>query len=191
MEEGSDGSERAPDAEPGPGPDEAVRLRREIARLEEELSRANEKAARADEYLDLAQRQKADFLNYQDRVRRERREWKRDAVEEFIRDFLPALDAFTWARFEEPTLMESLRLVEHEFLRILAKHGIRPIEAKGKAFDPSRHEAVALEDTDREPPGSVLEEVRRGWVLGDHVIRPAGVRVARPPAAGGAGPETD
>src|SRR5579883_2324170 len=150
MEEGSGGNERAPDAEPGREQDEVSRLREEVARLTKELSRANEKADRADEYLDLARRQKADFLNYQDRVRRERKEWKREALEEFIGDFLPALDAFTWARFEEPTLMESLRLVEHEFLRVLAKHGIRPIEAKGKAFDPSRHEAVALEDTDRE-----------------------------------------
>jgi|SRR5579862_3697134 len=191
MEESAGGYGRAPDAESGREPGGDSRLREEVERLRGDLAQANQKAARADEYLELAQRQKADFLNYQDRVRRERKEWKREALEEFIRDFVPALDAFTWARFEEPTLTESLKLVEHEFLRVLAKHGIRPMETKGTSFDPSRHEAVALEDTDREPPGSVLEEVRRGWVLGDHVIRPAGVRVARPPATGRAGPETD
>jgi molecular chaperone GrpE len=155
----------------------------EVLRLQEELSRVKEQAARADEYLELARRQKADFLNYQDRVLRERKEWKRDALEGFILDFLPALDSFTWARFEEPTLMRSLQLVEREFLRVLAKHGIAPIETREKTFDPSLHEAVATEETDAKPDGSILEELRRGWTLDGHVLRPAGVRVARRPSA--------
>ena len=147
----------------------------------EELRELRDKAAKADEYLDLARRQKADFLNYQERVRREREDWKRQALDEFVRDFLPALDAFTWARFEEPTLMESLRLVEREFLRVLAKHGITPVETEGQAFDPTRHEAVAVEERPDVPPGSILEEVRRGWQLGSVVLRPASVRISRAP----------
>src|SRR5687768_15220978 len=128
----------------------------------EELRDLREKAAKADEYLDLARRQKAELLNYQERVRREREDWKRQALEDFVRDFLPALDAFTWARFEEPTLMESLRLVEREFHRVLAKHGIVPVETEGQAFDPARHEAVAVEERVDIPAGMILEEVRRG-----------------------------
>jgi molecular chaperone GrpE len=169
----------------GPEPSqtpEVGQLQLEVLRLQEELSRFKDQATRADEYLELARRQKADFLNYQDRVLRERKEWKREALEGFIQDFLPALDSFTWARFEEPTLMNSLRLVEREFLRILAKHGIAPIETRGRMFDPSLHEAVATEETDAKPDGSILEEVRRGWLLDGHVLRPAGVRVARRPS---------
>src|SRR5436190_9127545 len=71
-----------------------------------EIRELREKAARADEYLDLARRTKADFINYQDRVRREKAEWAQEGLEDFILDFLPALDSFTWARFEEPALME-------------------------------------------------------------------------------------
>lgn len=145
----------------------------------EELRELREKAAKADEYLDLARRQKADFLNYQERIRREREDWKRQALDDFVRDFLPALDAFTWARFEEPTLMESLRLVEREFLRVLSKHGIAPVKTESQTFDPTRHEAVAVEERPDVPPGSILEEVRRGWEMGAVVLRPASVRISR------------
>ncbi|MFN3486291.1 MAG: nucleotide exchange factor GrpE [Planctomycetota bacterium] len=145
----------------------------------EEEARLRQEAARAAEYLDLARRWKAEFLNYQARIQREREEWKRQAVEEFVRDLLPVVDSFTWARFEEPTLMQALSVVEREFLRVLAKHGIVPIEAEGRPFDPFLHEAVALEETDERPEGTVLEEVRRGWKIDGRVLRPAAVRVAR------------
>ncbi|HEX7898006.1 MAG TPA: nucleotide exchange factor GrpE [Planctomycetota bacterium] len=143
----------------------------------------DELRAKADEYLDLARRQKAELLNYQERVRREREDWKRQALDDFVRDFLPALDAFTWARFEEPTLMESLRLVEREFHRVLSKHGIVPVETENQAFDPARHEAVAVEERVDVPAGQILEEVRRGWRMSDVVLRPASVRIAKAPPA--------
>jgi molecular chaperone GrpE len=154
-----------------------------------ELQDLRAKAARADEYLDLARRAKADFINFQERMRREREEMGKEAVLEFVRDFLPALDSFTWARFEEPTLMESLHLVEHEFLKGLAHHHIVPIATAGRMFDPAFHEAVAVEETSDKPPGTILEQVRRGWMMGSRVIRPAGVRVARAPS--GASKERD
>src|SRR5438552_18728671 len=99
-----------------PGGDQPVPPLEPTASSAGELDRLRSEAARlrdqAEEYLDLARRQKADFANYQGRIARERTEWKREAVEEFLRDFLPALDAFTLARFQEPALMESMRLVE-------------------------------------------------------------------------------
>jgi molecular chaperone GrpE len=151
----------------------------------DEIQRLRAKAAQAGEYLDLLRRTKADFINYQDRIRREREEWSREGLREFIRDFLPALDSFTWARFEEPTLMESLHLVEREFLRALAHHHIVPIATKDRMFDPLYHEAVAAEETTSKPPGTILEQVRRGWMMGNQVVRPAGVRVAKAPAGEG------
>ena len=155
-----------------------------------EIRELREKAAKAAEYLDLARRTKADFINYQDRIRRERDEWGRDALLGFVRDFLPALDSFTWARFEEPTLMESLHLVEREFLKKLAHHHIFPIATAGKMFDPAFHEVVAADETSDKPPGTILEQVRRGWMIGDHVLRPAGVRVAKAPATDPTGGRT-
>ena len=147
----------------------------------ETLRELRARAARADEYLDLARRTRADFINYQDRIRREREEWGRQVLSEFLGDFLPALDSFTWARFEEPALMESLHLVERQFLKALAHHHVLPIPTAGRMFDPEFHEVVATEETTKKPPGTILDQVRRGWMIGDRVLRPAGVRVAAAP----------
>jgi molecular chaperone GrpE len=145
-----------------------------------ELRELREKAAKATEYLNLARRTKADFINYQDRVGREKAEWSQEGLEDFILDFLPALDSFAWARFEDPRAMESIRLVEREFLRALALHHITPIPTVGRAFDPVLHEVVGSAETADQPPGTILDQIRRGWMIGDRVLRPAGVRIARP-----------
>ena len=149
--------------------------------VQAELAALREKAAKADEYLDLARRAKADFINYQDRVRRDRAEWTRQAVEDFLRDFLPALDSFALARFDDPKLLEAIRLIEKEFLRVLAKNGVKPIETAGKTFDPLYHEAVAVLETTEKPDGAILDEARRGWTIDGRVIRAASVRVAKAP----------
>ena len=143
--------------------------------VQAEIAALRDKAAKADEYLELARRSKADFLNYQDRMRRDRAEWSRQTLEGFIRELLPALDGMSLAKFEDPKLVEAIRVVEKEFLRILAKADVFPIETAGKAFDPAFHEAVAVD-----PGGTLLEEVRRGWQIGDRVLRPASVRIVKP-----------
>lgn len=136
------------------------------------IGRLGAQAAKADEYLELARRAKADFLNYQDRVRRDRQEWTRQSLEGFLRELLPAMDGFALAKFDDPKLTEAIRLIEREFLRVFAKSGVVPIDVAGRPFDPAFHEAVSVE-----PGGAVLEEVRRGWMIGDRVLRAASVRI--------------
>ena len=131
--------------------------------------------AKADEYLELARRAKADFINYQDRVRRDKADWNRQALEGFVRELLPALDGFSMAKFEDPKLLEAVRILEKEFLRVLAKTGVTPIETAGKTFDPLYHDAVAMEQG-----GTQLEEVRRGWLFDGKVLRAASVRLVKP-----------
>ena len=133
--------------------------------------------AKADEYLELAKRAKADFINYQDRVRRDKSDWNRQALESFVRELLPAMDGFGMAKFEDPKLLEAVRILEKEFLRVLAKAGVTPIETAGKAFDPVYHEAVAMD-----PGGTQLEEIRRGWLLDGKVLRPAAIKLVKPKA---------
>lgn len=139
------------------------------------FARLSAQAAKADEYLDLARRSKADFINYQQRVAREKQEWTRQSLEGFIRELLNALDGFSMARFDDPKLVEAFHVIEKEFVRVLAKNGVTPIDVSGKPFDPNFHEAVSAE-----PGGSLLEEVRRGWMIGDRVLRAAVVRIVAP-----------
>ena len=140
-------------------------------------AKADEWKAKADEYLELARRAKADFINYQDRVRRDKADWNRQALEGFMRELLPAMDGFSMAKFEDPKLLEAVRILEKEFLRVLAKTGVTPIETVGKAFDPLYHDAVAMEQG-----GTQLEEVRRGWLFDGKVLRAASVRLVKPPS---------
>lgn len=142
----------------------------------EVLQELQERAAKADEYLDLAKYTKADFLNYQDRVRRDKEEWNRQAILTLISDLLPALDGFALAKFEDAKLMEAIRMLEREFLRVLGKYGVVPIVTAGQSFDPVLHEAIAAE-----PGGTMLEEVRRGWLIQGRVLRAASVRIVKPP----------
>jgi molecular chaperone GrpE len=131
--------------------------------------------AKADEYLELARRAKADFINYQDRVRRDKADWNRQALEGFISELLPALDGFSLAKFDDAKLTEAIRILEKEFLRVLSKTGVTPIETAGKSFDPLYHDAVAMD-----PGGTQLEEVRRGWLFDGKVLRAASVRLVLP-----------
>ena len=78
------------------------------------------------------------------------------------------------AKFEDPKLLEAMRILEKEFLRVLAKAGVTPIETAGKAFDPLYHDAVAMDQG-----GTLLEEVRRGWLMDGKVLRPASVRLVK------------
>ena len=155
---------------PAPVP-EAEELSSEV------LKELREKAAKADEYLDLARRTKADFSNYQDRIRREKEEWRRHSVEGFVKELLPALDGLALAKFDDPKLVEAIRVLEKEFLRVLAKEGVVPIDTKGKEFNPQYHEALGVEEG-----GTVLEEVRRGWLINGFVVRPTSVRIVKPRA---------
>jgi molecular chaperone GrpE (heat shock protein) len=150
----------------------------------DEVEALRAQAAKAEEYLALAKYAKADFINYQDRVRRDKQEWNRLALEGFITDLLPALDGMAMARFEEPALTEAVRILEKEFLRVLAKHGITPIETAGAAFDPVLHEAVAID-----PGGTELQELRRGWRIQTKILRAAAVRIVKPAAPSAEGPE--
>ena len=140
--------------------------------------------AKAAEYLDLAKRTQADFINYQSRVRREREDLVRFGTESLLRELLPVVDDLQRvleAAAGAPALLEAARITERELLRVFSKAGVRPIETAGKKFDPMYHEAAEMVEA---PPGKaagdVIEEVRRGYAIHDRVLRPASVKVARP-----------
>lgn len=139
-----------------------------------ELSALKERAARADEYLTLAKYAKADFINYQDRVRKEKADWNRIALTSFAGDLLSAVDGFSMANFEDPKLNEAIRILEKEFVRVLSKHGITPIDVADQPFNPMFHDAIAIE-----PQGTKLQEARRGWMIDGKVLRPASVRIVK------------
>lgn len=140
-----------------------------------------------DEYLDLLQRTRAEFENYQKRARRDLDEERRYALAPLARELLPVLDnlqrALRTARreSEQNPLTEGVGMVESQLLDILRRFGVTPTPALGRPFDPMLDEAVAQEPGADSAPGTVVRVLEPGYRLHERVLRPARVVVAAPP----------
>jgi molecular chaperone GrpE len=142
---------------------------------------------KAAEYLDGWQRARADLANYKRRVERQQAEVYQNAAGRIIARYLEVLDDFDRAMHERPALeggdlakwAEGTALIYQKFQNVLKAEGVKRIEAEGKEFDPAFHEAVTHEDCESTAPGHVIAVVRQGYELGEKVIRPALVRVAK------------
>ncbi len=137
----------------------------------------------------------ADFDNFRRRVTREKNETYQRAAEATIAEFLPVLDNFDRAIAQAPDVGEpfadGMRMVHAQFADVLAKAGLTSIPAVGEPFNPDIHEAIAYQPSPDAPEGQVVYEAKRGYRMGDRVIRPASVIVSSgaPEAAPGAAPE--
>ncbi len=129
-------------------------------------------------------RLQADFDNYRKRIDRERKDWAVYANEKLLKDLLPALDNFelglaNGVKANAPeALLEGLRLVKSQLEGALAKSGVTPIDAEGLPFDPNLHDAITHMPSPDVPEGTVLAQTRRGYRMGDKLLRPAQVVVS-------------
>jgi molecular chaperone GrpE len=152
--------------------------------LELDLEELTAKAERADEYLELAQRTKADFENYRKRAAREAAGAQERGAAKLAKELLPAVDNLDRALAASETasngddLVSVIRLVHADVLAALGRFGIEPFSPEGERFDPQHHEAVAQQPVEGAESGTVVEVYQRGYRLGELVIRPARVVVA-------------
>jgi len=158
----------------------------------------------------LLKRARADLINYQKRVEREREALRKFALQEFLAELLPMVDDLQRAiavgrnHPDVETLLQGMKMLEGKLGKLLEQRGVKVIETVGKPFDPGYHEAVAQEETEEHCDLTVLEELQKGYMIHDRVLRPARVKVSRrkptekaeiaggskqeEPAAGEAGP---
>jgi len=176
------------DSAAGSGNDEAAAIADQgaaIASLEAQV--ASMKAQlddRTGQYMRIA----ADFENYRRRVSKEREEQEVQIKCNTISELLPVIDNFERARAQikpqteaEMTIHKSYQSVYKQLVDCLKRLGVSAMRAEGQEFDPNLHEAVMREPTDQHPEGTVIEEMMRGYVIGDRVLRHAMVKVAAPP----------
>ena len=146
--------------------DEIVELRKERDQLQDRLLR-----------------HVAEFDNYRKRVDRERRESSEFVAAEVLQDLLPLIDDFERAlQVEVPgaaSYRQGLEIIHRGLMELLRKRGVTPIETVGADFDPHVHQAVSYEDAPDKRDGEVITEFRRGYRLGDRLLRPAMVKVAK------------
>src|SRR3989442_14783884 len=152
-------------------------LEARVAELESALAEAR------DRHLRLA----ADFDNYKKRVRQEQLETIQHASTDLIARVLPVLDDLHNVLEHKPegidkSWVKGLELSVRKLEEALDTHGLQPINAVGAHFDPKLHEAVGHEESREHPEDTVVSELRRGYRVRDRVVRPALVKVARPPA---------
>lgn len=130
-------------------------------------------------------RQAAELDNFKKRTARERDEAIRFANEALIKDLLPVVDnleravAHASGGGNGKPLVEGVEMVLKGLLDVLMKHGVVQITALGQLFDPSKHEAMAQVESDTHEPNSVVDELHKGYMLRDRLLRPALVSVAK------------
>ncbi len=146
-----------------------------------------------DEYYDLLLRKTAEFENFRKRGERERRELSEYAAADLLKDVLPLVDDLERALAAAPAATEAaakdpraaiaayragVELILRQLQELLRKKGVTPIDALGKDFDPHVHQAVTQEVSSDHREGEVMQELARGYKLGDRLLRPSMVKVA-------------
>jgi molecular chaperone GrpE len=147
--------------------------------LQEQLAEAQSQAV---EFKDGWQRSVADFQNYRRRVEAEKSNMYQVAAGSIIKRYLPVLDDMERAIETRPADLawaDGVELIYRKLQAILEAEGLKRIEAEGQMFDPNIHEAISQEPAEGVECGTVLAVIRNGYMLGEHVIRPAMVRVAQ------------
>jgi molecular chaperone GrpE len=157
----------------------------------EQLAELQTRAAKADENWERLLRTTADFDNFKKRAARERSEAAQFANVVLLQKLLPILDNFEMAQAAAQAaqgdklaaLQSGIAMIQQQLKSVLTETGLEEIDATGKPFDPALHEAISQQESPDIPEGHVLQQIRKGYKLRDRLLRPAGVIVAKAPAA--------
>ena len=138
-----------------------------------------------DDYKDRWLRKTAEFENYRKRVERERREQADQTVTDLLIELLTIDDDFDRALTVDAgeggsAYRRGVELIHGKLQDLLRRHGVRPIESLGADFDQNVHQAVIHESSPDHREGEVIGELRRGYMIGERLLRPAMVKVAKP-----------
>jgi molecular chaperone GrpE len=137
-----------------------------------------------DDYHDRWLRKSAEFDNYRKRIERERREQADQGITDLLEELLSVVDDFDRALTVDAgeggaAYQKGVELIHTKLNDLLRKRGVRPIETLGADFDPNLHQAVIHESSPDHREGEVIGELRRGYLMGDRLLRPAMVKVAK------------
>ena len=181
-DDASEDSFQVQDQDEGENDDESFSMDDELTVLQSEL---DDIQAKAEEYLDGWQRARAEFANYKKRVQKEREDSRSFITAEILSKYLTVVDDFERALRDRPTgeaaqaWAEGVDMIYRKLKTILEAEGVEEIHAVGELFDPNFHEAISFEESEDHNEGEVVDVIQPGYKLGERVIRPAVVRVAK------------
>jgi molecular chaperone GrpE len=155
-----------------------------IKELEAKLEAKEKEAV---ETYDRLLRTSAEFDNYKKRSSREMEEFRKFANQSLIKEMLSVVDNLELAmnstndhKAIDKDLLQGLEMTHKEILKVFERFNVKPIDAKGQPFDPTFHEAVMQEETNDSPKNTVINELQRGYMIHDRLLRPSMVVVAKP-----------
>ena len=168
------------------GVDSLVQIKEsELESLKKELQEHKKKS---EEYFDRLLRLQAEFDNSKKRMQRDREEFVKYASEQVIVELLGILDDLERSvearesnQQDPAAFLKGIEMILSHLYELLKKYNVRPIEAKGKKFDPHQHEALMQVQTDAHEEDTVIAEFQKGYMLGEKVVRTSKVQVAKKP----------
>lgn len=162
--------------------EEKKKKKSKTARLEEELERVKTELK---DYRERYLRALADLDNFKKRMIKEKQEYIEFANENLIKSLLSVLDNFERAidsakiTNEFQPFYKGIELIYQELKKILEKEGLKEFSSLGEEFNPQKHEAVVALESDDHPPNIIVDELQKGYILKDRIIRPAKVAVSK------------
>lgn len=154
-----------------------------LAELEKLREALDEERERSQEYLSQIKYLQADFDNYSKRLKRDVEERVREGNEQLISELLPIIDdlekAIEVSECEHSPLQDGVKIILKQLKNILSEESLSEIEALGKSFDPTKHEAMGQIETSEYPEGVVVKVLRKGYIIDGRVLRPSLVEVSK------------
>ncbi len=165
---------------------EAKKMEKSVTLTETEYLKLKEEAAKVKEYWDKILRLQADFDNTRKRLEREKNDFVKFANEGLVLELLNILDdlertiELSQSKHQDlPAFLKGVEMILAHLYELLKEHGLKPIEAQGKPFDPHFHEALMQVENKELPEHTIVEELQKGYLLNDRVIRTAKVKVSK------------
>jgi molecular chaperone GrpE len=164
------------------GAEEAEVNAAQLLQLQQELEKAQNQTR---EYFEGWQRERADFSNYKRRIERDQQMLSQSLKSDVIKKYLTVVDDLERALKTRPTdgpaeaWSNGIELIYRKLTSMLEAEGVNRMPAESEEFNPSRHEAISYEESPDHSAGQIIEVVQQGYTLGERIIRPALVRVAR------------
>ncbi|OXM86129.1 nucleotide exchange factor GrpE [Paenibacillus rigui] len=164
--------------------DAAQESSQEQASLSPEQQEIEQLKQQADEHYQRLLRAQADFDNFRRRTRQEKEEFAKYASLKVVEQLLPVVDNFERALAagkdsnDYDALLKGVDMIFRQLDQVLAAEGLKPMEAVGQPFNPEYHQAIMQVESDEHEEGIVVEELQKGYLLKDKVLRPAMVKVS-------------
>lgn len=154
------------------------KLKLELSKTKKMLE---EKTKIADDYLSKLQYLQAEFENFRKRMDKEKNDYIKYANKNLIMKLLDSIDDLERIKdnVKDEKIIDGLNMVYKNFLHVLENEGLKKIDAIGKNFDPYKHEAFLQIVDNSKPENTVLEELEKGYMLNENVIRPAKVKISK------------